>query len=118
MRLRKFHQLDSDLTGLDIFYNWSDSPKTPISKTDVSLIYNGKELSDTEVDYIAFGNDVIPCLTPENLCDTFRAMEFSQKSSISLMLSVPTKEMVIDWLKSPEGVKALESMGFERKDKK
>lgn len=115
MNVRRFHQLDSDLTGLDIFYNWLRSPKSPIKSSDISLIYNGKEIVDTTVDFLAIGDAVMPCLTQDNLIDTVNRMTETEKNTLRLILGVPTKDDMLSWLQSAEGSKAIEDMGFVRK---
>ena len=74
MKTRRFHQLESELNGLDIFHKWTRSEKKPIGDTDISLIYKGKVLEDSTVDFIAVGKTLIPCLTKENLVEIIRQM--------------------------------------------
>jgi hypothetical protein len=82
MHIRTFHQLETESTGLDIFYKWANSPKKPINPTDVSLIFEGKEYIDKQLDYIAFGNVLTPCLTADNLISCIRSMDGNQKQKL------------------------------------
>lgn len=115
MNLRNFHQLDNhEATGLEVFYNWSKSPKKPIKETDISLIYNGKEHYDTEVDYIAFGNAVVPCLTSDNLTSILKSLSEKEKSELKESLGWVSKEEIIEWLKTEEASRIIESLGFKK----
>jgi hypothetical protein len=86
MKVRRFHQLQSELTGLDIFHRWTNSDKKPVGQTDISLIYKGREYEDTSVDFLAIGNTLIPCLTTENLIEVVRSMTPEQVSTLRTLL--------------------------------
>jgi hypothetical protein len=86
MKTRRFHRLESELSGLDIFRNWAKSSKNPIRDTDLSVIYNGKEYEDKAVDYIAIGKALIPCLTKENLLDIVRSMDEDELKEFRTLL--------------------------------
>jgi hypothetical protein len=86
MKVRRFHQLESDLDGLDIFKKWSVSDKKPIGDYDISLVYKGKEYEDNSVDYLAIGKTVIPCLTKENLLDVIRSMDEDELEDLRRIL--------------------------------
>ena len=88
MVVRTFHQLESDNNGLDIFNKWLSSEKNPIKDTDISLIFEGKEYVDTEVDHLAFGSVVTPCLTTANLIACVSKMDAEQKAELKRLLDM------------------------------
>ncbi len=88
MIVRTFHQLESDNNGLDIFNKWLSSEKNPIKGTDISLIFEGKEYADTEVDHLAFGSVVTPCLTPANLIACVSKMTDEEKERLKKILEI------------------------------
>ena len=116
MQLRTFHQLtEGGATGLEIFHNWTSSPKQPIAGHDLSLVFNGCEYVDTEVDYLAFGNVVTPCLTCENLVKKVSEFSNSERNTVQILLEIPSKTDFLSWLGTPEAIEVLEKMGFVRK---
>lgn len=114
MKLRTFHQVEGT-SGLEVFRNWAKSPKQPIADTDISLIFNGEEYVDTEVDYITFGKVLTPCLTCENLVKKVSGFSTSERNTVQLLLEIPSKTDFLNWLESAEAAEVLEKMGFVRK---
>ena len=116
MNLRTFHKIDGAETGLDVFNNWAGHATQPIKDTDLSLIFNGERYVDNSADYIAMGKVVIPCLTTDNLTLVCAKLSGTELSSIKKSLGVPDKSVFVEWLKSEDGVRTLEELGFVRKN--